>query len=57
LSTTTDTLGINSSNHWAHRLKPHVFVYASYKFSRLRTLVEPNFASRQNISAAAAYRQ
>jgi hypothetical protein len=50
---TTDTLGINSSINWAHRLKPHVFVYASYKFSRLRTLVEPNFASRQNISAAA----
>jgi hypothetical protein len=50
---TTDTLGINSTINWAHRLKPHVFVYASYKFSRLRTLVEPNFESKQNISAAA----
>jgi hypothetical protein len=50
---TTDTLGINSSINWAHRLKPRVFVYASYRFSRLRTLVVPNFENRQNISVAA----
>jgi hypothetical protein len=50
---TTDTLGINSNINWAHRLKPQIFFYASYKFSRLRTLVTPNFENRKNISGDA----
>jgi hypothetical protein len=50
---TTDTLGINSNINWAHRLKPQIFLYAGYRFSRLRTLVKPNFESRENVSGAA----
>jgi hypothetical protein len=50
---TTDTLGINSNINWAHRLKPQVFFYASYKFSRLRTLVTPNFENSENVSGEA----
>jgi hypothetical protein len=50
---TTDTLGINSNINWTHRLKPQVFVFASYKFSRLRTLVRPNFENKENVSGTA----
>jgi len=50
---TTDTLGTNSNINWAHRLNPQVFVYANYKFSRLRTLVTPNFESHENVSGDA----
>ena len=50
---TTDTLGVNSNINWAHRLKPQVFLYASYKFSHLRTQVTPNFENRENVSGAA----
>ena len=50
---TTDTLGINSNINWTRRLKPQVFVYASYRFSRLRTLVTPNFENRENVSGNA----
>jgi hypothetical protein len=49
----TDTLGINSNINWTHRLKPQVFLFASYKFSRLRTLVKPDFENRDNVSGAA----
>jgi hypothetical protein len=49
----TDTLGINSNINWAHRLNPQVFLYASYRFSRLRTLVRPNVENRENVSGAA----
>jgi hypothetical protein len=50
---TTDSLGINSNINWTHRLKPQIFFFASYKFSRLRTLVRPNFENRQNVSGDA----
>ena len=50
---TTDTLGINSNINWSHRLKPQIFVYASYKFSRLRTLVKPYFENSENVSGDA----
>jgi len=50
---TTDTLGINSAINWMHRLKPQIFVFTSYKFSRLRTLVRPNFENRENVSGQA----
>ncbi|MGA2217259.1 MAG: TonB-dependent receptor [Terracidiphilus sp.] len=50
---TTDTLGINSNINWAHRINQHLFFYITYKFSRLRTLVTPNFENIQNISGDA----
>ena len=50
---TTDTLGLNTSINWTHRFSPHLFLRTTYKFSRLRTLIVPNFQSRQNISASA----
>ncbi len=50
---TTDTLGINANINWGHRFSPRLFGYVTYRFSRLRTLVVPEFENRQNISAAA----
>ena len=49
----TDTLGINTNINWSHRLNPHRFLYASYRFSRLRTQIVPYFDNRQNISGDA----
>lgn len=49
----TDTLGLNTNINWSHRLNQHLFVFASYKFSRLRTLIRPEFENRENISGAA----
>jgi len=50
---TTDTLGINTNINWAHRFSPHLFGYISYRFSRLRTLIAPEFEGRENISGGA----
>ena len=50
---TTDTLGISANINWAHRFSQHWFVYASYRFSRLRTNIVPYFENRKNISGAA----
>ena len=50
---TTDTLGINANINWSHRFSQHLFLLTSYHFSRLRTLVVPEFEGRQNISGAA----
>ena len=50
---TTDTLGMNTNINWAHRLNPRVFGYLTYRFSRLRTLVRPQFDGRENIAGAA----
>jgi hypothetical protein len=49
----SDTLGINTNINWSHRFSQHLFVYASYKFSRLRTLIVPEFENHRNISGAA----
>jgi len=51
----TGTLGLNGNIQWAHRLRPRIFVYTNYAFSRLRSEVTPNFANRVNgnISGAA----
>jgi len=49
----TDTLGLNTNLNWSHRINTHLFVYASYHFSRLRALVRPEFENKQNISASA----
>jgi trimeric autotransporter adhesin len=50
---TTDTLGLNTNINWSHRFNQHLFVYSSYHFSRLRTLVRPEFENKQDIAAAA----
>lgn len=50
---TTDTLGMNTAVNWTHRLNQHLFVNAVYHFSRLRTLVRPEFENQQNISGSA----
>jgi hypothetical protein len=49
----TDTLGIDSKINWSHRLSPHVLLKAGYEFSRLRTLIRPEFQDREDISANA----
>ena len=49
----TDTLGINANINWAHRFSQHLFVYAGYRFSRLRTNIVPYFENRQNVSGIA----
>jgi len=47
------TLGINGNIHWSHRVKPSLFLFTGYTFSRLRTEVTPNFERRVNVSADA----
>ena len=37
----TEILGMNANVNWAHRFSQHLFIYASYHFSRLRTNVAP----------------
>ena len=49
----TDTLGMNTNVNWAHRFNPRVFGYLTYRFSRQRTLVRPQFDHRENISGEA----
>ena len=49
----TDVLGINTNVTWSHRFSQHLFVYAGYRFSRLRTTAAPYFENRSNISGAA----
>ncbi len=49
----TGTLGITGNIHWTHRLKPRLFLFTGYTFSRLRTEVTPNFANRVNVSGVA----
>jgi len=49
----TGTLGENVNVHWSHRLKPRIFLFTAYAFSRLRTEVTPNFAGRVNVSGLA----
>ena len=50
---TTDTLGMNTNINWSHRFSQHLFLYASYRFSRLRTRIVPEFEGRENIAGAA----
>jgi len=49
----TDTLGMNTAINWAHRFNRQIFFYATYRFSRLRTLTRPEFANRENVAANA----
>jgi hypothetical protein len=50
---TTDTLGFNTNINWTHRLNQHLFLNAAYRFSRLRTLIRPEFENKQNVSGDA----
>jgi hypothetical protein len=50
---TTDTLGLNTDVNWAHRFSHQLFLTTTYRFSRLRTEVVPNFANRINVSGEA----
>jgi hypothetical protein len=50
----TDLLGLNSSINWSHRFNSRLFFSAGYTFSRLRTLIRPQFENRRNISGEAA---
>ncbi len=49
----TAILGLNTNINWSHRFSQRLFVYGAYHFSRLRTLVRPEFANRQNVSGEA----
>ena len=49
----TGNLGMNGNVQWSHRLKPRVFLYTNYTFSRNRTEVTPNFENRVNVSGNA----
>ena len=49
----TDTLGMNTAINWAHRFNQRLFFYATYRFSRLRTLIRPEFANKENVAAGA----
>jgi len=48
-----NTQGVNADAHWMHWLEPHVYVFANYAFSRLRTRKVPHFANRMNVSGMA----
>src|SRR5271168_1084821 len=50
---TSDILGMNSNVNWTHRFNHHIFTTLGFNFSRLRTLIKPNFEYSQNISAVA----
>jgi hypothetical protein len=49
----TDTLGMDANVNWQHRFGQRLFITTGYKFSRLRTLVDPFFAYKQDISLTA----
>jgi len=50
---TTDTLGLNTTINWMHRFNHNIFFYATYRFSRERILVRPQFQNQQDIEADA----
>jgi len=50
---TTDTLGISTNVNWVQRFHHEFFLTTGYKFTRLRTMVVPNFENRVNISGEA----
>jgi len=50
----TGVLGLTTNVQWSHRLKPRVFLYTNFSFSRLRYEMTPNFAGRVNVSKQAS---
>ena len=49
----TDTLGMNATVNWSHRLSQEWFLNVGYQFSRWAAHVNSNFENRQNISGDA----
>lgn len=49
----TNTLGLDTSVNWSHRLHRQIFANLGYHFTRMRTEVQPQFANRENISGLA----
>ena len=49
----TSTLGIDANINWSHRLPHQTLLLLTYRFSRLRTQVRPNFQNVANISGIA----
>ena len=50
---TTNTLGIDANINWSHRLPHQTLLLLTYRFSRLRTQIRPNFQNIANISGDA----
>jgi hypothetical protein len=50
---TTDVLGVNIRANWSHRFNERFLMNLGYRFSRLRTAIEPFFENRSNVSGAA----
>jgi hypothetical protein len=49
----TNTLGLDTSINWSHRLHRQIFALLGYHFTRMRTEVLPEFDNRENISGLA----
>ncbi len=49
----TDTLGMDTNVSWQHRFGQRLFVTTGFKYSRLRTLVDPFFAYNNDVSSNA----
>ncbi len=49
----TESLGIDANVHWGHRFRQRLYTTTGFTFSRLRNLVTPYFAGRQNVSLLA----
>lgn len=49
----TNTLGLDTSVNWSHRLHRQLFALLGYHFTRMRTEVQPQFANREDISGMA----
>lgn len=47
------TLGLDANVNWSHRFPRQFLLETGYRFSRLRTTVQPYFANRTNISGDA----
>ncbi len=50
---TRNTLGIDTNVNWTHRFPYQILLETGFRFSRLRTGIEPFFGNRANISANA----
>ena len=50
---TTDTLGLEANANWQHRFERGIFATLGYRFTRLRTQLQPQFAYLNNISGDA----
>lgn len=50
---TTDTLGLDAQVNWSHQYSHDILAVLGYHFTRLRTLLRPQFENRANISGNA----